>query len=99
MKEYFRKTQSRNQKVYRQYSDSLASSSWDSVVDENVENQAYHTKKRTPGESTNKYRVRMEDAIIIMKRLETYVLLKTSFAIFEDRAKHGHMLTDLKIRH
>ena len=70
------------------------------MVDEDAAAQAYHTMKQNPGESTNKYRVRMEDAIKVMKRLGIDLPSPQQQAMRYlkslDRAKHGHMLADLK---
>ena len=45
-------------------------SAGDPLVDEDAAVQAYHTMKQNLGESTNRYRVRMEDAIKVLERLE-----------------------------
>ena len=72
----------------------------DPLVDEDAAAQAYHTMKQNPGESTNKYRVRMEDAIKVMERLGIDLPTPQQQAMRYlkslDRAKHGHMLADLK---
>ena len=66
------------------------------LVDEDAAAQAYHTMQPNPGESTNKYRVRTEDAIKVMERLEIDLLSPQQQAMRYlkslDRAMHGHVL-------
>ena len=62
------------------------------LVDEDAAVQAYHTMKRNPGESTNKYQARIEGTIKVMKRLGNDLFTPQQQAIqylkFMDRAKH-----------
>ena len=68
------------------------------MVNEDAAVQAYHTMKQMPGESTNKYRVRMEDAIKVMERLGIDLPTPQQQAMRYlkslDRSKHGQMLAD-----
>ena len=72
----------------------------DPLVDEDAAIQAYHTMKQNPGESTNKYRVRMEDTLKVMDRLGIELPSPQQQAMRYlrslDKSKHGHMIATLK---
>ena len=69
-------------------------------MDKDAAIQAYHTMKQNPGESTNKYRVRMEDTLKVMDRLGIELPSPQQQAMRYlkslDSTKHGHMIATLK---